>query len=78
MLQSVFTVLEKPVRFVALPLWLLRLGSHLVSGMNPQMISRQNQNLCIDDAAAKSQLDWNPRRFELKKGELFTAPLVNP
>ncbi|MCF6225629.1 MAG: hypothetical protein L3J22_04910 [Xanthomonadales bacterium] len=78
MLESVFTALEKPVRFAVLPQWLLRLLSRMVTDMNSQMINRQSQDLCVDDAPARSQLHWNPRDFELQKGDLFTAPLVNP
>lgn len=78
MLQSIFTALEKPVRFATMPVWLLQLFSRMVAGMNPQMISRQSQDLCVDDTAAKLQLHWNPRSFELHKSDLFTTPQVNP
>ncbi|MCF6263974.1 MAG: hypothetical protein L3J24_10365 [Xanthomonadales bacterium] len=78
MLEYVFTALDKPVRFVALPFWLLRLLTRMAPAMNPQMINRQSQNLCVDDQAARAQLHWEPRSFELHKGDLFTASVVNP
>jgi len=78
MMQAVFTALEKPVRLLRMPLWSLRLASHILPGINPQMINRQNQDLCIDDAVARLRLNWNPRPFNLVDSNLSTPRLANP
>ncbi|MBE9550016.1 MAG: hypothetical protein IMF09_11470 [Proteobacteria bacterium] len=72
MIEAVFMAQQKPVRLLRMPLWVLRLASRLLPGINPQMINRQNHDLCVDDTAARKQLNWHPRSFSLSGRELST------
>ncbi len=72
MIQAVFTALDKPARILKLPEGLLKLASYMLPGINPQMILRQNQDLCVDDSPARDQLGWSPRPFILEARHLTT------
>ena len=69
MAMRIFAAMEKPVRLVRLPEWLfislLRFACRLrlISGVNPEMVKRQNANLVMDDKAARDLLDYDPRPF---------------
>ena len=78
MMQAVFAAQAKPARLLRVPLWLLGMGSNFLPGVNRQMISRQNQDLCIDDSAARSELGWQPRPFILTSREFSTQQIANP
>ena len=72
MMQAVFSALDKPTRILKLPAGFLKLASYMLPGINPQMILRQNQDLCVDDSAARDQLGWSPRPFILAARHLTT------
>jgi nucleoside-diphosphate-sugar epimerase len=65
----IFSAMEKPVRLVRLPEWLfvslIRFACRLrlITGVNPEMVKRQNVNLVSDDRAARELLDYDPRPF---------------
>ena len=68
MCVRIFQALDRTPRVVSLPPWLWRLGLTLAApvlpGVTPQMGQRMDRDLVFDDAPARRDLDWTPRRFE--------------
>jgi len=82
MVELIFDALDKPRRIFSLPPWLmaalvrlLGLLPHL-SGVNRQMVRRQNIDLVFDDSALKEQLGYRPRLFRPSAGDFGIPPEV--
>jgi nucleoside-diphosphate-sugar epimerase len=70
MVCRIFLALGKPVRPVRLPQWLFVLMVNLVNalksgtGINSEMVRRQNMDLVFDDRQARELLGFEPRSFD--------------
>ena len=68
MCLRIFKALDRPPRILSLPPWLWRVGltvaSPVLPGVTPQMGQRMDHDLVFDDAAARRDIDWAPRRFD--------------
>ena len=79
MVARVFTALGKPVRLLRLPEWLFVFLIDLAnrfkidSGINPEMVRRQELDLVFEDKQAHDFLDYDPRSFNPDKDD-FSLP----
>jgi nucleoside-diphosphate-sugar epimerase len=70
MVTRIFNALAKPVRLLRLPEWLFVMLVKLIklfrpgSGINAQMVMRQQLDLVFEDRQARDLLNYNPRPFE--------------
>ena len=80
MVTRVFKAVGKPVRMLRLPEWLFVLLVRLVSvfrpgsGVNSEMVKRQQNDLVFDDRLARQLLDYRPRPFSPDSAD-FSLPL---
>jgi hypothetical protein len=79
MAELIFDALDKPRRILSAPPWLMAALVRLLgflppfSGVNRQMVRRQNIDLVFDDSALKECLDYQPRPFRPSIGD-FEIP----
>ena len=70
MIEAIFDGLQKPVRILPVPQWLLVPAIQLLSalglntGVSAAMIKRQRQDLQFDDQPARQLLGYQPRPFK--------------
>jgi nucleoside-diphosphate-sugar epimerase len=78
MVNRIFNALGKKPRVVTLPLPLLKFGLAAIKlipkyrGLTPGMITRMNQDMVFEHAAATRDFGFSPRPFELQKDDLPT------
>lgn len=76
MASRIFGALNKPVRFIRVPLWAFRGAMALLRRLprcrhwSAAMAARMNQDLVFDHAQAKRDLNFQPRKFLLSADDL--------
>ena len=79
MVEAIFRGLDRPVRILSLPAWLLsalcRCTGFLpgLAGVTPAMVGRQAVDLVFDDSPARESLGFAPRPFAPSRAD-FTVP----
>ncbi len=77
MVERVFAVLERPARFVSVPLWFFRASIFFLRifpryrHWTASMAMRMNQDLVFDNSDAERDFLYSPRSFLLKNGDVF-------
>lgn len=76
MVGRVFQHLDRPVRFIKVPLWMFRMAVTLLRMLprykhwSAAMAERMNQDLVFDHADATRDFDFSPRAFALDNEEI--------
>ena len=69
MVQRIFLSLNKPVRFISLPLWFFKIGVFVAKCFGKKIpygiAERMNEDLIFDYIDATQDLNFIPRKFEL-------------
>jgi nucleoside-diphosphate-sugar epimerase len=82
MVELIFDSLEKPRRIIGLPAGAMSMLAGLLaklpafSGINREMVRRQNTDLTFDDSPLKQALNYNPRPFKPVAQDYEIPPTV--
>jgi len=63
MVEAIFQQLGKKPRIISIPLPVFKILSRIISRLPVAMITRMNQDLCFDHAAAYHDFAYSPRTF---------------